>query len=262
MPKGLAGEAWQWRNTMAVSTKIVPTPAGGHESHIGDKVHAVRPGLPLRVKPGDVVKPGDLLSEGVVNPQNLVKHKGMKAAQEYIVDELKKVYDDQLKENPMKRKTLETVVRSFGNMTRVLNSPKHSDFTPGELVPFTVAQHYNETRKEHLPTSDAVGYKLHAPVGKLPRFHDITDKDVPYLHALGYNSVDVLKDPVVHAPILKSIERLPMEKKNWMAQIGYRYIKDTLTEGAAQRWKSNVEGTHPIPAFAYGATFGKKKEHY
>jgi hypothetical protein len=53
-----------------------------------------------------------------------------------------------------------------------------------------------------------------------------------------------------------------MLRKDWMAQLGYQKIKQSLTEGAAQNWKSNVEGAHPVPAFAYGVTFGKKKETY
>ncbi len=39
-----------------------------------------------------------------------------------------------------------------------------------------------------------------------------------------------------------------------MAQLGYQRLKDTLTEGAAQAWKTNVESAHPVPAFAYGAS--------
>jgi hypothetical protein len=162
----------------------------------------------------------------------------------------------------MQRKVFETVIRSVGNLTRVLKAPKHSDFSAGELIPYTTAEHYNENLKLSMPTTDAAGYHLHAPMGNLPQLHEITNKDVLYLKGLGYNHIDVVKDPVVHAPILKGVESLPLAKKNWMAQLGYRHIKNALTEGAAEAWKTQLEGTHPVPAFAYGMTFGKKKEHY
>jgi hypothetical protein len=74
--------------------------------------------------------------------------------------------------------------------------------------------------------------------------------------------ISVLKDPLKHTPILKGLERMPIQKHDWLAQLGYQHIKTTLTEGAAQGWKSKTEGEHPIPALAYGATFGKKKEIY
>jgi len=184
----------------------------------------------------------------------------MRAAQEYVVDELQRTYQDQ--GIPIHRKVFETVVRSVANNTRIVEAPKHGEWLPGDVIPFTAAEHYNETRKQKLPATDAVGYHLRTAIGKLPQNHEVKDSDVPYLRAMGYNEVEVVKDPVKHSPLLKGIAQLPMLKKDWMAQFGYRYIEKGLTEGAAQNWKSNVEGLHPIPAFAYGANFGKKKEHY
>lgn len=259
MPSYVAGEA-------AVSTvkgrvsKITKSPAGGFNVHIGDDIHPVRPGTPLKVKVGDHVDLGDPLSSGVIRPQTLVKYKGMSKAQNYIVDELKKAYEDQ--GVPIHRKVFETVIRSVGNLTRVANAPKHSPYLPGDLIPYTEAVYHNERRRLHLPTRDAVGYHLHEPIGRLPAQHEIKPHDVQYLKGLGYNKIQVLKDPIVHTPILKGVENMPMTRKDWMAQLGYRYIKKTLTDGSAQAWKTNVEGHHPIPAFAFGSTFGRKKEHY
>lgn len=241
-------------------TQVKKTSSGVTQVFVGDKMHAIPANRELKVRVGDMVQAGDPLSHGVLKPQELKKLKGMEAAQNYLVDELHKTYSAQ--GAPVQRKVFETVVRSVGNWTRVMEAPKHGDFTPGELVPYTTAVHYNETRAAKMPTHDAVGYRLRNKVGTLPQFHTLTDKDISYLKGLGYNQIDVVKDPLVHAPVLKSIERLSKEKKNWMAQLGYRYIEDTLTEGAAEAWKTQLEGTHPIPAYAFGATFGKKKEHY
>ena len=259
MPKHTAGEATLSRVEGKV-TKVAPMQAGGYEVHVGAEIHKVPPQRTLKVKVGDVVAPGDTLSSGVIRPQELLKYKGMGEAQKYIVDELHKAYQSQ--DVPMQRKIFETVVRSVGNLTRVVNAPKHAEFNPGDVIPYTTAVHYNQSRAEKLPVGEATGYHLQFAVGKLPQFHEITDKDVPYLKGMGYNQVDVLKDPLMHAPILTGIDRLPINKKNWMAQLGYRYIKNTLTDGAAEAWKSKLQDTHPVPAFAYGATFGQKKEHY
>ena len=259
MPKYVAGEAALSEQSGKV-TKISKTPAGGFDIHVGDVVHTTRPGLTPQVKVGDTVHKGDKLTDGVIRPQDLLRHKGMLAAQNYIVDELKNTYRQQ--GVPISRKTFETVIRAATNNTRVLEAPKHTDFLPGDVIPYTTALHYNETRKVAVPTSSAPGYFLKEPIGKLPQFHEVTDKDVPYLREMGYNQLEVLKDPLVHAPMIRGITQVPALRKDWMSQLGYRYLKKALTEGAAQAWKSNVEGTNPVPAFAYGASFGKKKEHY
>ena len=259
MPKYVAGEA-ALAKTSGKVTKIDKTAAGGFNIWVGNENHIVRPGVNPKVKVGDTVTKGDALSQGVIKPQSLLALKGMRAAQEYVVDELQRTYQDQ--GIPIHRKVFETVVRSVANNTRIVEAPKHGEWLPGDVIPFTAAEHYNETRKQKLPATDAVGYHLRTAIGKLPQNHEVKDSDVPYLRAMGYNEVEVVKDPVKHSPLLKGIAQLPMLKKDWMAQFGYRYIEKGLTEGAAQNWKSNVEGLHPIPAFAYGANFGKKKEHY
>lgn len=260
MPKYVAGEA-SLANKSGKVTKISKTPAGGFDIHIDGEIHTSRPGHTPSVKIGETVSKGDKLTNGVINPLELIKHKGMLATQNYIVDQLHETYQQQ--GIPIQRKVFETVVRAATNNTRVVNAPKHSDFIPGDIIPYTTAVHYNESRRVEVPTHDSVGYHLKDQIGKLPALHEITDKDIPYLHAMGYNkSIEVLKDPLVHAPMIKGITQVPMLKKDWMSQLGYQHLGKALAEGAAQGWKSNVEGQHPVPAFAFGAGMGKKKEHY
>ena len=260
MPKYVGGAAALAPQAGKIN-KIEPAPAGGFIFHIGDSSATSRPGTTPKVKVGDSVSAGDVLTDGVVRPQDIAKHRSMEEAQNYIVDELQKTYGEQ--GVPVHRKVFETVVRSLANNTRVVEAPKHSSLLPGDLIPYTLAKHYNEGRRVKVDVDDAMGYTLEKPIGILPAMHEITEKDVDYLKNKGHRGqIEVLKDPLRHQPVLKSIRELPMLRKDWMAQLGYQKIKSSLTEGAAQNWKSNVEGTNPVPAFAYGASFGKKKEHY
>jgi DNA-directed RNA polymerase subunit beta' len=259
MPKYLAGSA-TLSDTSGVVTKIEKSAAGGHVVHVGDKRHTVSPGLGVNVKLGDRVAPGDTLSHGVINPRELVKHKGIEAAQDYLASELQNAYQEQ--GINIQRKAFETVVRSVGNVTKVIKAPKDTHWLPGDVIPYTEARHYNITRAAHLPVHEALGYHLTETIGHLNPSKPLDEKDINYLKKSGYNTIDAVKEPLIHAPTLEGIERIPMTRKDWMAQMGYRYIKRALTDGAAQGWKTNLEGSHPLPAFAFGATFGKKKEHY
>jgi DNA-directed RNA polymerase subunit beta' len=259
-PAHLAREATMATNEGKVS-KITKAPAGGHVIEVGDKRYTTHPDLKLNVRVGDRVKVGDNMTEGVTKPQNLARYKGLDAAQNYIVDELQNTYAGQGVN--MHRRVFETVVRSVANNTQVLHAPKHMNVLPGDVMPYTTAKHYNEQRAKKVHVEDSAGYHLQNNVGKLPALHEIQDKDIPYLKAAGFrNEIDVLKDPLLHKPMIKAITEIPFTKKNWMAQLGYRKIKNTLTEGAAQNWSSDVADNHPIPAFAHGASFGKKKETY
>lgn len=63
--------------------------------------------------------------------------------------------------------------------------------------------------------------------------------------------------PVVHRPMLQSVNQLPMRSKDWMARLNFQQIRSTLQEGVSTNMKSDLHGTHPIPGVAYGAEFGK-----
>jgi DNA-directed RNA polymerase subunit beta' len=66
------------------------------------------------------------------------------------------------------------------------------------------------------------------------------------------------KKPIAHEPILRNIEQVPLTgSKDWMARLNYRELHSTLQQAAAQGWKSDLHGSHPIPGLAYGKEFGK-----
>jgi DNA-directed RNA polymerase beta subunit/DNA-directed RNA polymerase beta' subunit len=232
--------------------------AGGFDVVIGDhKVH-VSQGRAMKVSVGEEVEMGDPISDGVVKPQDLVKLKGMQPAQEYIVDELKKAYSGQGVN--IDRKVFETIVRSFGNTTQVVNNPKGSNFVPGDVAPYTLVRHYNENLNETVSLAEAEGDELAQTYGNLKAGTIVGARELAILKASGYNEVEIKKEPIKHTPMLKSVTTLPILKRNWMSALGYRNLAKALTEGAGQAWETDLEDYHPIPAFAYGANFGKGKD--
>jgi hypothetical protein len=63
---------------------------------------------------------------------------------------------------------------------------------------------------------------------------------------------------VQFTPILKGTNLLPTEMQtDWLARMQSGGIKDTLLSGAAEGWRSDIHGVHPIPGMAYGKSFGK-----
>ena len=239
-------------------TKIQPGIAGGFDVWIETtKVH-VPQGNKLVVALGTNVKRGDHLSDGVIRPQDIVKYRGMAAAQDYITSELKNAYKAQ--GQTLHRKTFETVVRSLGNSTQVLNNPRDTGHLPGDVISYTVAEAHNADLTHLRPVEEAEGYKLSAGVSRFAKGHELTAMDVKVLKGLGIKEVAVEKDAIVHAPFLKGMGLVPLLKKNFMAALGYRHIEKNLVEGASQGWKSDTSDYHPVPAYAQGISFGKGKE--
>lgn len=65
------------------------------------------------------------------------------------------------------------------------------------------------------------------------------------------------KRPVLHTPVLKGIDVMPLEvQEDWMAKMNFQKLRQTVIEGAATGAYSDLHGTHPIPGMVYGAEFG------
>ena len=66
------------------------------------------------------------------------------------------------------------------------------------------------------------------------------------------------QQPAEHEPILRGINQVPLlMQEDWLARMQFEHLTNTVLEGAAQGWKSDIHGTHPIPAMVYGAEFGR-----
>jgi DNA-directed RNA polymerase subunit beta' len=85
----------------------------------------------LEVKDGQEVVAGDALVEGPRDPKELLEIKGVRATQQYLVDQVQKVYRDQ--GVSIHDKHIELIVRQ---MTRrvAIQEPGDTDFLPGERV--------------------------------------------------------------------------------------------------------------------------------
>ena len=96
-----------------------------------EEVHLIQNTARLEVTDGDEVRAGDAIVEGPRNPKELLEIKGVRETQQYLVEEVQRVYRDQ--GVSIHDKHIELIVRQ---MTRrvMINDPGESDFLPGEQV--------------------------------------------------------------------------------------------------------------------------------
>src|SRR4029078_2683423 len=96
-----------------------------------EAVYEVGAGKHLRVHEGDRVRAGDRLSEGPVNPHDILRIKGPRAVQEYLLNEVQEVY--RLQGVKINDKHIGVIVRQMLQKVRVLESGDTS-FLEGEHV--------------------------------------------------------------------------------------------------------------------------------
>ncbi len=83
------------------------------------------------VKVGAHVKKGDLLTDGSADIAEIVKYGGKEVAEEYIVDEINKVYD--LQSASISRKHIEIIIRQMFSRKKIKHAGD-TTFSPGEIV--------------------------------------------------------------------------------------------------------------------------------
>ena len=115
-PKGLSVLS-ETSGTVAIEEKngkkdVVVTDANGVA-----KSYSIPFTARLKVHDGDVIESGDMLTEGSIYPQDLLRIKGLKAVQEYLVKEVQSVYRMQGVE--INDKHVEIIVRQMMRKVKV-----------------------------------------------------------------------------------------------------------------------------------------------
>ncbi len=85
----------------------------------------------IKIMDGTVVEAGDALTEGSINPHDILKIKGVRAVQDYMLQEVQRVY--RLQGVEINDKHIEMIVRQMLKKVRVEDNGD-SDFLPGTLV--------------------------------------------------------------------------------------------------------------------------------
>ena len=95
------------------------------------KTYLIPYGSRLKVMDGQVLEAGDVLTEGSINPHDLLKIKGTKAVQDYMISEVQRVY--RLQGVEIQDRHIEMIVHQMMKKERIMEAGD-SDFIPGTTV--------------------------------------------------------------------------------------------------------------------------------
>jgi DNA-directed RNA polymerase subunit beta' len=132
---------------------VHPTDAEGQVvAGAAPQVYEVPAGKHLRVHDGDRVRAGDRLTEGPVNPHDILRIKGARAVQEYLLNEVQEVY--RLQGVRIADKHIGVIVRQMLQKVRVTD-PGDTNFLEAESVDKITFREENERvrRKKGKPAT-------------------------------------------------------------------------------------------------------------
>ncbi|NLZ82535.1 MAG: DNA-directed RNA polymerase subunit beta', partial [Clostridiales bacterium] len=130
-PKGLAIIA-EFSGVVAIKdTKKKREVVVTNDETAETKSYLIPYGSRIKVSEGDVLEAGDELTEGSVNPHDILKIKGVRAVQDYMIQEVQRVY--RLQGVEINDKHIEVIVRQMLKKVRIEDNGD-SNFLPGSMV--------------------------------------------------------------------------------------------------------------------------------
>jgi len=105
------------------------------------KTYLIPYGSRIKITDGAVLEAGDVLTEGSVNPHDILKVKGVRAVQDYMLHEVQRVY--RLQGVEINDKHIEVIVRQMLKKVRIEENGD-TEFLPGDMVDVL---DYEETNK-------------------------------------------------------------------------------------------------------------------
>ena len=257
-------------------SKIEEAPQGGTYIFVTDqkgeeKRHYVAPGYELEVKVGDELEAGDQMSDGVIDPSELVKYKGIGEARRYWANRFTQaIRDSGMAAN---RRNAEVLARTVMNTVRLNNEDEAGEGLPGDVVTYTRWSNGFKPRSGSsmvAPTVASIGKYLEQPVLHYTIGTRITPSVIRTMKKFKVDRMMVNDTQPDVTPFMERIEDSNAEKPDWMARLGTTYLKSRLQEDVARGAKSHLHSTEPYPGIAKGVEFGdwgqplskNKSEHF
>ena len=239
--------------------EVVEAPQGGWNLTIDGEVHYVPAEHALLVKKGDKVERGDQLSEGIVNPADAVRLKGIGEGRRYFAERFTKALRDSSYE--VNRRNVEAVARASVDHVSVDDPEGVGDFLPGDVISYTGVAHSYRPRADAktLDPAKAKGMYLEQPALHYTIGTQLTGKMADTLKKHGVETVMAHTHPPGFSSTMIGLTKVPAYTDDWMARLGSTYLESRLLEDVQRGASSNLHGLNPVPGIAKGVEFGKSK---
>jgi DNA-directed RNA polymerase subunit beta' len=240
-------------------TDIEEAAQGGWNVTIGGQVHYVEPEQLVKVKVGDSLEAGDQISSGIVNPSEVVKHKGIGEGRRYYAQRLTQAFRDS--KLTAHRRNAEVVARAVIN--HVDMDDEVGDYLPGDVASYSSVETTYRPRNGYVvgDPKNMVGKYLEQPALHHTIGSRVTNGMANELARFGVNSVTAHEAPPQFNARMIRLRAVPHSGDDWLAKMHSSYLMSNLLQDVQRGSESNIHGQNPVPGIVYGAEFGQSKDN-
>lgn len=254
VPKIFQGGAVHADVTGRISS-IVDAPAGGKHIQINDHQLYVPEGYEILVKPGQEVEAGDVMTEGIPNPAQIVKYKGIGAGRAAFVSSflaaLKRAGAS------AHRRNVELLAKGLINHVRFTDL--YDEFVPDDIIPYQALEARYRPRDgfEARTPKRAIGWYLEKPLLHYSIGTRIQPSMLKDFEDFGINELTVHKDPPPFEPEMIRGAATLQHDPDWLVRMYGSGLKRGLLKGVAKGDESNIYGSSFVPGLAHGFELGE-----
>jgi hypothetical protein len=255
VPKVYSGGAAHAQTDGTVQS-IEKAAAGGYYIMINGAKHFVPNDQDLKVKQGDVVEAGDILSDGLPNPAEVVRHKGIGEGRRYFVNTM--LHACKNAGIGISKRNIEMLARGLVNHVTI--NKEYKDWLPDETVPYGVLEHGYEPREgavkikpEHAKNQYLEHPILHYTVGT-----KIRPSVIKTLHDHGIKEVITHKEPPPFETEMIRGQSVLQHDPDWLVRMYGSGQKRGILEAIHRNRTTNPLGTSFVPALIMGVDFNKR----
>lgn len=237
-------------------SSIEKAPQGGHYLSIGNTAHYIRPELTINAKPNQVVEAGDLLTDGLSNPAEVVRHKGIGEGKRQFINQFMQAAQDS--GFRLHRRNVELMARGLIDHVRL--DEEMGDYVPDDVISYNTLSHFWKPRNGYreLTPRQSVGKYLEAPVLHHTIGTMITPSLLPELEKYNVKKLTVHEQPPPFEPVMIRGESNLSADPDWLTRMLGSNLEKHLLRGAHRGEVSDMLGTSFVPGLAEGLHFGQR----
>ena len=245
---------------------IEKAPQGGNYIIINGQKHYVLPDIEIYVKKGDKVEAGDILSDGLADPEDIVRTRGLGEGRRYFAERLKKLLDDS--KAPASLRNTEVVARNALDKVEITDPNGLGDYLPSDIVS------YNKIEASYVPRDNSKLFTINKENEKnllnkyleKPVLHytigtRITPKILQRLQKAQIPEILVNDDKPGFEPVMIRLRENSVKgSDSWIANANASYLQRGFIEAASKGLDAPIkESINPF-ARLWSADFGKNIE--
>lgn len=239
-------------------TKLTPADAGGHFISVNDEEHYIGMDQTPKVKLGDRVEQGQVLSTGLVDPREVVQHRGIGDGRKYYMEAMKKAFDDS--SLPVNRRNFELIAKAAIDHVKITDPEGIGNYLPDQVVSYSAIEkdYQPRTAAKMLRTDLAYGKYLEKPELHYTIGTKLNSGVIKHLKEHAVESVLVHDQHPNFEPVMVRLVDVPEHHDDWMHVLNSTNLAKRFVNMVNKGSSSDTQGASPIPGLAYGVGFGKK----